>query len=321
MRKIVVQAVIIVCCAVTFFATVQLPWEYGHGSLVQVFAQDAVLRTDTKGVAGNAPGVSQARNAVAISKDGVLIAYSVYGQGEPTLVFVHGWSCDRSFWQKQIPYFANRYRVVTLDLAGHGASGTQRNVYSMEAFGQDVAAVVKAVQATRAILIGHSMGGAVIIAAGEIIPENASALVGIDTMQDFAEEYTPAQTEEFLKPFRDDFQKATDGFVRNMFLKDADPQLVNDIVAKMSGASAEVGISAMEEMLKASYVKAPPKITMPIWCLNAELWPTKPEVNRKFVPEFNLRLMPGVGHFLMLESPDEFNKQLDEILKEIVARK
>jgi pimeloyl-ACP methyl ester carboxylesterase len=59
---------------------------------------------------------------------------------------------------------------------------------------------------------------------------------------------------------------------------------------------------------------------MPVWCLNADLGPTKREGNRKFVPEFNLRIMPGVGHFLMLEKPEEFNKQLDQIIQEITKR-
>lgn len=268
-----------------------------------------------------APVQTQAQDAVAISKDGVPISYSVYGQGEPTLVFVHGWSCNRSYWREQVPYFAKKYRVVTLDLAGHGASGTDRGVYSMAAFGEDVAAVVKATGAKNVILIGHSMGGTVIIAAAETLPDTVIALVGIDTMQDFEEEYTPEQTGEFIKPFKEDFRKTTDGFVRNMFLEQANPGLVDEIAGMMSGASQKAGISAMEEMLKTSYKANPPEIKAPVWCLNSELWPTKPEVNRKYVPEFNLRLMTGVGHFLMLEAPDEFNKQLDDIIKDIVKTK
>jgi len=263
------------------------------------------------------PIQTQAADAVAISKDGVPISYSVYGQGETTLVFVHGWSCHRSFWQKQIPYFEKKYRVVTLDLAGHGTSGQERSVYSMKSFGEDVAAVVKAIQAPKVILIGHSMGGPVIIAADEIIPDNVTALIGIDTMQDFEETYTPEQVEEIVKPFKEDFKKATNSFLQSMFVKGTDPKFIDDITATMSNASPKVGISAMEEMFKTSYIANPPKVKAPVWCLNADLWPTKPEVNRKYVPEFNLRIMPGVGHFLMLESPDEFNKQLDNIVQEI----
>ena len=54
------------------------------------------------------------------SPDGVRIAYDVTGEGEPTLVFVHGWCCDRSYWQPQVEYLSQQYRVVAIDLAGHG---------------------------------------------------------------------------------------------------------------------------------------------------------------------------------------------------------
>jgi len=267
-----------------------------------------------------APVTIHAADAVAISQDGTPIAYSVHGHGATTLVFIHGWSCNQSFWRKQVPYFEKDYRVVTLDLAGHGASGRARTVYSLESFGQDVAAVVRDIHASKAILIGHSMGGPVILAAAEIIPDNVIALVGIDTLQDFSEAYTPAQVEEFVKPFKDDFRKATDSFVRSMFVKGTDPALITEITGVMANASPEVGISAMTGMFTTSYVARPPRIKVPVWCLNADLWPTKPEVNRKFVPEFNLSIMPGRGHFLMLESPDEFNTQLAGIIGAIVKK-
>jgi pimeloyl-ACP methyl ester carboxylesterase len=61
------------------------------------------------------------------SKDGIPISFEVYGTGEPTLVFVHGWSCDARYWRAQVPHFSKNHRVVTIDLAGHGHSGTTRS--------------------------------------------------------------------------------------------------------------------------------------------------------------------------------------------------
>ena len=52
------------------------------------------------------------------------IAYEVHGQGSPAVVLVHGWSCDRGYWKEQIEYLAPQYRLVLIDLAGHGESGT-----------------------------------------------------------------------------------------------------------------------------------------------------------------------------------------------------
>ena len=68
---------------------------------------------------------------VALSKDGTPISYEVYGAGEPTIVFVHGWSCDARYWREQVPYFSKNHRVVVLDLAGHGHSGSTRSHFLM----------------------------------------------------------------------------------------------------------------------------------------------------------------------------------------------
>ena len=66
------------------------------------------------------------RQGTARADDGVPIAYDVRGQGKVAVVLVHCWACDRSFWKEQVDPLARRYRVVTLDLGGHGASGADR---------------------------------------------------------------------------------------------------------------------------------------------------------------------------------------------------
>jgi pimeloyl-ACP methyl ester carboxylesterase len=50
----------------------------------------------------------------------------VYGHGEPALLLVHGWACDENYWHAQLDALKSRYTVVTIDLAGHGASGANR---------------------------------------------------------------------------------------------------------------------------------------------------------------------------------------------------
>jgi len=96
--------------------------------------------------------------STAKSKDGSLIAYGAKGQGSPTIVFVHCWTCNQGFWNSQMDYFSQKYRVVRLDLAGHGASKSNRAKYTMSGFGEDVFAVVNDIKADNVILVGHSMG-------------------------------------------------------------------------------------------------------------------------------------------------------------------
>src|SRR5918992_326037 len=85
---------------------------------------------------------SKAKAEVVPAKDGVPIHYSVQGKGEPALVFIHCWSCDRHLWDNQVSVFAKNHRVVTIDLPGHGESGKERKKWSIATFGDDVARVV-----------------------------------------------------------------------------------------------------------------------------------------------------------------------------------
>ena len=105
------------------------------------------------------------------SGDGVLISYQMAGEGPVSVVFVHGWSCDRSYWKEQLDHFAQVHRVVAIDLAGHGDSGLNRDDWTLPAFGQDVAAVINGLGLERIVLVGHSMGGLV---AGEYAVRHAT---------------------------------------------------------------------------------------------------------------------------------------------------
>jgi pimeloyl-ACP methyl ester carboxylesterase len=120
---------------------------------------------------------------VATSRDGTPISYEVFGSGEPTLVFVHGWCCDARYWRAQVPCFSKAHRVVVLDLAGHGHSGASREKFTMKAFGEDVRAVAEETGSRSLILIGHSMGGSVIAEAALLMPDLVKGIIGIDTLE------------------------------------------------------------------------------------------------------------------------------------------
>lgn len=90
------------------------------------------------------------------SADGVMVHYRVHGSGENTLILVHGWSCDQGYWEAQVEGLMADFKVVTLDLGGHGRSGTMRETWDMPSFGADVAAVVEKLNLTNTILVGHS---------------------------------------------------------------------------------------------------------------------------------------------------------------------
>ena len=64
-----------------------------------------------------------ATSASAATLDGFQIHSTTKGAGSKTVIFVHGWTCDETSWENQVPVFSKNYRVITLDLPGHGKSG------------------------------------------------------------------------------------------------------------------------------------------------------------------------------------------------------
>jgi pimeloyl-ACP methyl ester carboxylesterase len=256
---------------------------------------------------------------VAISADGVPIYYDVYGSGPIALVFVHGWCCNRHYWDRQVRHFAQQYKVVALDLAGHGASGRDRNTWTMPKFGEDVVAVVAQLGLDQAVLIGHSMGGPVIVEAARRLPNAVIGVVGVDTLWNVEHTQTPEQVEMFLAPFRANFVGAARTFVRRMFVSTSDATLVEHIVADMSAAPPDVGIGASEAILDCipNLQEGLREVNAPIIVINADGWqPTHMETAQRYGIE--VVLMSGVGHFVMLEAPEIFNRLLDETVKKCI---
>ena len=259
------------------------------------------------------------------SYDGELISYSVFGKGDVTLVFVHGWSCDSRYWRCQIPYFAKNYQVVTIDIAGHGHSSQGREIYSLEGFGQDVKAVVEKIDAKKVILIGHSMGDGVIGQAAILMPERVIGLIGVDTLQNVEDSMSKEEFTKFVDGFKRNFKGQVEAFVEPMLPEEVNPELKRWIIDDMSSAPPNVAISTFEQYVikydNKGMAKLYSQIKIPVRCVNADLWPTNPEANRKYIASYDVVFMKNAGHFIMLERPDEFNKLLNRSIKEIIRKK
>lgn len=256
------------------------------------------------------------------SKDGTPISYEIYGSGELTLVFVHGWSCDARYWRAQLPYFAPKYRIVMIDLAGHGHSGTARSQYTMKAFGEDVEAVIEATDSRNVILVGHSMGGSVIAEVARLTPTRIRGLIGIDTLENVEYPLTHEELKKMVEPLENDFVQGSRQFVGQMLSLQTDPQLRDWILSDMSAAPTAVAISAMNEMMlqyiTGESAKIFDEIRLPVVTVNGDLWPVNYEANRRHMHSFDAIVLKGADHFLMMDRPEEFNKALEKAISKIL---
>jgi pimeloyl-ACP methyl ester carboxylesterase len=259
---------------------------------------------------------------VVPSRDGTPISFEIYGTGEPTLVFVHGWSCDARYWRAQLPYFTKNHRVVMLDLAGHGHSGMTRSQYTMRAFGEDVRAVTEVTGSRRVILIGHSMGGSVIAEAARIMPSRVIGLIGIDTLENIEYLMTREELERMIAPLEKNFRTGSRQFVDEMISPKTNPQLREWILSDMSAAPPAVALSAMSNMMS-QYItgeaaKIFDEIRVPVITVNGDMWPVNYEANRRHMLSFDAIVLKGADHFLMLNRTEQFNRALKKAISEIL---
>jgi pimeloyl-ACP methyl ester carboxylesterase len=267
------------------------------------------------GVAGaGTPGVVP-------SADGTPIAYEVHGSGEPTLILIHGWSCDARYWRGQLAHFAARHRVVTVDLAGHGHSGMGREDYTMHSFGEDVRAVADAVGGDRLILVGHSMGGLVIAEAARLLPGRVLGLIGVDTLHNLDFPVTEERAAEMIGPMEADFSSACRQFAAAMILPDTDADLTEWIQADMAAAPEDVAVSAMRGYMAEWITGTGPalfeELPLPVVAVCTDMWPVDAEANRRHMHSFEAIVLEGTDHFLMLDAAEKFNRALEEAIAKI----
>lgn len=259
------------------------------------------------------------QTATVKSFDGTPIVYAVEGEGDIAVVFVHGWSCDHMYWENQIDHLMqnSKYKIVAIDLAGHGHSGMERTSYTIESFAKDVEAVANELNLNKIILIGHSMGGPVILDASRLLKDRLLGLIFVDTARDFSTKPTEEQKQQMIAPFKENFKEYTKYFVRSMFPPDADKTLIEKIAEDMSSAPEDVAVSAMENLRNYDPLPALKGLNLPVIAINSDMWPTNAVGNKKIIESFELKLMKGYGHFLMIENPAMFNQLLDESLSEL----
>jgi len=253
------------------------------------------------------------------SPDGVAISYTVAGAGDVALVFIHGGWADSTVWRHQVDAFSDRYRVVAVDLAGHGASGRNRTSWTPGAFGADVATVVEAEGLERVVLIGSSMGGPVALEAARQLPRRALGVIAVDTLHELDAVQNPAQWKARLDALRADFPGTCAAMVAALFPPDADDNLVARVRELMCAFPPELAAPVLEGFTGYDLVAAARASGVPLRAVNGDHYPTDVEGNRAVYPTFQAVVMTGVGHFPMLERPVEFDRALEATIAELVT--
>jgi len=251
--------------------------------------------------------------------DNARIHYVNYGKGEEALVLIHGWTQNIDAWRDNIPDFVGRYRVIAIDLPGHGKSDKPEEakgkdaspagtLYSMDHFARAVEAVMRDAKLKRAVLVGHSMGTPVARQFYRKYPDKTLAIVIVDgSLRPFGNK---AMLDQLIAGFRGPTYRDV---VTQMMATISGPNLSAEVKERISASSnntpQNVLVSAMEGMADSS-IWGEDKINVPVLTIMARtplLPPNVEESFRAIAPTMDFQMWDGVGHFIMMEKPKEFN--------------
>jgi pimeloyl-ACP methyl ester carboxylesterase len=241
--------------------------------------------------------------------DGARVHYVNYGKGSEALILIHGWTMNEDNWRDQFTDLAKRNRVIAIDLPGHGKSDKPQVTYSMDFFARAVDAVMRDAKVKRAVLVGHSMGTpiarqfyrkyadktlGIVIADGPLLPFGEKAMMEAMTASLRGPNYKDAMGQMFASMFG--------------------PKLTAEskelIQASRLNTPQYVLVSAWESMADPS-IWGEDKVNVPVLAIMAKNPFFGLDLEQRYrvvAPNLDFRLWDGVGHFVMMERPKEFNE-------------
>lgn len=251
---------------------------------------------------------SCALSLTAATVDGIRINSAATGKGPKTVILVHGWTCDETTWSEQVPVLAKKYRVLTLDLPGHGKSGAPADgKLSMDLFARAVEAVRAEAKADRVVLVGHSMGTPVILQYARLYPEHVAALVFVDGLVTLNVGGAGGRAPDPNQMSGPDGWKNREAMIRGMFSASTTPANQTKILDMMLAAPESTAVGAMNATFDPANWKGD-VFTMPILGIYAEKSAlNNPAYMKDHFPQLEYHEVPGTGHFVMLDKPEEFN--------------
>jgi pimeloyl-ACP methyl ester carboxylesterase len=275
--------------------------------------------------AGGGKDDTKATKKTVRADDGLNIVCEVRGKGDTALLFLHGWCGERAYWKNQVNVFAPDYVIVTLDQAGHGESGKDRKQWTAGGLAGDVESVVKDLGLKRVILVGHSMGGPVALMAAKRMPGTVVAVVGVDTLQNAELKRPEEDTKKLLEAFASDFKGTLRAGFPALLHEKTDPELKNWLLTRAEAQDEKMALGLMRDMMGLDTKTLIKDAKVPVRCINSAggfkfHTPTNVAANKKYA-DYDAVLIEGVGHYPMLENPQEFNEKLRDVLKALKAKK
>lgn len=246
--------------------------------------------------------------------DGDTLVLDQAGRGGLPLLFIHGWTCRRDYWDEQMADLSRDRVVAALDLSGHGESaGNARCDWSVSGLADDVVTALSTMDGEEAVLVGHSMGGAVALEAAARVPEVVRGVILVDTFVLPYGDLSEDDAAGIETPFHEDFTAA----VSDLVDQTAGPAMDDDTRARlkreMAAARTAWALPLWSDLLRWVPDTAFETVNCPIHAINGDLIPEP--AKRRCAGRVTEWPMPGTGHFPQMEMPGAFNRRLRDVLE------
>jgi len=251
-----------------------------------------------------------------IEHKGTKLVYEEQGSGTPAFVFIHGWTCDRSFFKGQADHFARRHRAVSVDLRGHGESDKPKGPYPIAAYADDIAYLIDTLRLGKVVAVGHSMGGIIVLQLGAAHPDKVTAIVMVDPAPFVFPPELKGAVDKIVSAIEAGDQEPRRQFIASaLFLPTSDKKLVDDVLRVMMAAPAHVAAEAMKGILAFDGPAVAKRCTVPALHLAATPPLNPPHLMSEWMPKVVNGWTVGAGHFNMMETADQVNSMIEGFLR------
>ena len=258
---------------------------------------------------------------IAIGRN--VISYYDNMTGEPVLIFIHGSFLNKDYWQKQLYYFSPHNRVIALDLAGHGKSTANRENFTIDRYGKDIAVFINELGLENVILIGHSIGGDIMLSANVLSDKKIIGLIGVDYFENVGSPMPDDTINEIMDQLHKNFANTNAIYAKDNLLTDkTDYTITERVIRDFRSISPKVGISVNNDFFHfpLKEVALLKKLTKKLYLANVDYQPTNEASLKKILKDnYKLKTLPGTCHFPMLENPSDLNAAIEDFVLEITG--
>lgn len=242
------------------------------------------------------------------------------GKGEPILL-IHGFAGSKEYWDKIIPDLANEYRVIALDLPGHGESGMGKDIDSIEDMASTIMELLDQLGLEKVTLFGHSLGGYITLAFAELYPQYLKGFSLVHSTANPDSEEAKEARENNVKKIQ---EEGAEPFIEGLSKKLFSPENM-EVNAKELEETAQIGLKTKVEGLVSALLAMKNRpdrnhvlkdTELPVLLIAGEQDQIIPPEKTFTVNKTNIekKTIKDAGHMSMYEQPEELIKVMNDFL-------